>query len=79
MFLMIRGIRTFGDYVRLRGTLKERIPGIRESVLREASWRTARFDIVTEGTVAGFTERLREKLGAEIQHQDDRLLELNLR
>jgi hypothetical protein len=79
MFLMIRGIRTFGDYVRLRGTLKERIPGIRESVLREASWRSARFDIVAEGTVASFAGRFKEKLGAEIQHQDDRFLELNLR
>jgi hypothetical protein len=79
IFLMIRGIRTFGDYVRLRGTLKERIPGVRESVPREASWRSARFDVVAEGTVADFTERLREKLGAEIQYQDDRFLELNLR
>ena len=79
MFLMIRGIRTFGDYLRLRGTLKERIPGIRESLIREASWRSARFDVVAEGTVADFTERLREKLRADIQHQDGRFLELNLR
>jgi hypothetical protein len=59
--------------------LKERIPGIREAVLREASWGSARFDISAEGTVAAVAERLREKLAADIQHQDDRFLELKLR
>jgi len=79
IFLTIRGIRTYSDYVRLRGMLKERIPGIREAVPREASWGLARFDIAAEGTVAVAAERLREKLAADIQHQDDRFLELNLR
>ena len=79
IFLTIRGIRTYSDYVRLRGMLKERIPGIREAVPREASWGSARFDIAAEGTVAVVAERLREKLGADIQHQGDRFLELNLR
>jgi len=59
--------------------LKERIPGIREAAPREASWGLARFDIMTEGTVATVAERLREKLAADIQHQDDRFLELKLR
>jgi hypothetical protein len=59
--------------------LKERIPGIREAVPREASWGLARFDIAAEGTVAAVAERLREKLGADIQHQGDRFLELNLK
>ena len=79
IFLTIRGIRTYSDYVRLRGMLKERIPGIREAIPREASWGSALFDIAAEGTVAAVAERLREKLAADIQHQDDRFLELNLR
>ncbi|MBA4423430.1 MAG: hypothetical protein C0390_10110 [Syntrophus sp. (in: bacteria)] len=79
IFLTIRGIRTYSDYVRLRGMLKERISGIREALPREASWGSARFDIAAEGTVAAVAERLREKLAADIQHQDDRFLELNLR
>ena len=79
IFLTIRGIHTYSDYVRLRGVLKERIPGIREAVPREASWGLARFDIMTEGTVAAVAERLREKLAADIQHQYDRFLELKLR
>jgi hypothetical protein len=79
ILLTIRGIRTYGDYVRLRGMLKERIPGIREVVPREASWGLARFDIGTEGAVAAISERLRDKLAADIQHQDDRFLELNLK
>jgi hypothetical protein len=79
IFLTIRGILTYSAYVRLRGLLKERIPGIREAVPREASWGLARFDIAAEGTVAAVAERLREKLGADIQHQGDRFLELNLK
>lgn len=79
ILLTIRGIRTYNDYIRLRGMLKERIPGIREAVLREVSWGLARFDIAAEGTVAAVAERLRKKLAADIQHQDDRFLELNLR
>lgn len=79
IFLTIRGIRTYSDYVRVRGILKERIPEIREAVPREASWGLARFDIAAEGTVAAVAERLREKLAVDIQHQDDRFLELKLR
>jgi hypothetical protein len=79
IFLTIRGIRTYSAYIRLRGILKERIPGIREAFPREASWGLARFDIAAEGTVAVAAERLREKLGADIQHQGDRFLELSLR
>ena len=79
IFLTIRGIRTYSAYVRMRGLLKERIPGIRETVPREASWGSARFEIAAEGTVAAVAERLSEKLGADIQHQGDRFLELNLR
>jgi hypothetical protein len=78
MILTIRGIRTYSEYGRMRGMLKERIPGIREAVPREASWGVARFDISTEGTVAAVAERLREKLTAKIQYQDDRVLELDL-
>lgn len=79
MVLTIRGIRTYSDYMRLRSMLRERIPGIREVVPREASWGLARFDITTEGTVAAAAERLRDRLAADIQRQDDRYLELNLR
>ncbi len=79
IFMTIRGIRTYSDYVRLRGMLKERIPGIREALPREASWGLARFDIAAEGTIAAVAERLKEKLAADIQHQDDRFLELRLR
>jgi hypothetical protein len=77
--LTILGIRTYGDYMRLRNILKERIPGIRQVVPREASWGAARFDITTEGTVAAAAERLRDKLAADIQRQGDRFLELNLK
>jgi hypothetical protein len=79
VFLTIRGIRSYSAYVRLRGILKERIPGIQEAVPREASWGSACFDIAVEGTVAAVAERLSEKLAMDIQHQDDRFLELNLR
>ena len=79
IFLTIRGIRTYRDYVRMRGMLKERIPGIREAVPRETSWGLVRFDIAAEGTVAVVAERLREKLAADIQHQDNQFLELHLR
>jgi hypothetical protein len=79
IFLTIRGIRTYSAYVRVRGMLKERIPGIREAVPREASWGLARFDIAAEGTVAAVAEQLKEKLAADIQYHGDRFLELNLR
>lgn len=77
--LTIRGIRTYGDYVKCRSTLQDRIPGIREISLREASWSLARFDIAAEGTVSVLAERLREKLAVDVQYQDDRVLEVNLR
>jgi len=77
--LTIRGIRTYGDYVKCRSILQERIPGVREISLREASWSLARFDIATEGTIPVLAERLREKLGGDVQHRDDRVLEVNLR
>jgi hypothetical protein len=77
--LTIRGIRTYGEYVRCRGILKDRIPGIREIIPREASWSLAGFDVVVEGTVAALAERLQEKLAVEIRYQDDRVLEVYLR
>ena len=77
--LTIRGIRTYGDYVKCRTILQDQIPGIREIVLREASWSLARFDLGAEGTVPTLAERLREKLAVEIQYQDDRVLEVHLR
>ena len=79
IMLTIRGIRTYSDYSRLRGMLKERILGIRDAVPLEASWGLARFNITAEGTAAAAAERLREKLAADVKHQDDRFLELNLR
>ena len=63
IFLTIRGIRTYSDYVRLRGMLKERIPGIREAVPREASWGLARFDIAAEGTVAAVSRAAQGETG----------------
>jgi hypothetical protein len=77
--LTIRGIRSYGDYVRCYGVLKARIPGIRAAVPREASWGLARFDVAAEGTIPTVAERLREKLTGEIQRQDDRSLEIHLR
>jgi len=77
--LTIRGIRSYGDYVRCRALLKDRVPGIREITPREASWGVIRFDVDAEGTVAILAERLREKLAVEIQHQGDRVLEVHLK
>lgn len=77
--LIIRGIRTYGDYVRCRGVLKEKVPEIREIVLREASRGLARFDIAAEGTTRTVAERIRDKLGVEIQVQDDRVLEVEVK
>ncbi|MHB8907521.1 MAG: hypothetical protein ACYDAA_01405 [Syntrophales bacterium] len=76
--LTIRGIRTYGDYVRCREVLKEKIPEIRESVPREVSWGLARFDIAADGTTQTVAERLRDKLAAEIQREDERVLEVQL-
>ncbi len=82
--LIIRGIRTYGEYIRCRGVLREKIPEIREIIPREASWGLARFDVAAEGVAAEGTtqkvaERLRDKLAVEIQRQDDRVLEIHLR
>ena len=77
--LTIRGIRTYGDYVKCRSTLQDRIPGIREISLREASWSLARFDIAAESTVPVLAERLRETLAVDVRFQDDRVLEVHLR
>jgi hypothetical protein len=77
--LTIRGIHTYGDYVKCRGILKDRIPGIREIILREASWSLARFDIAGEESVSIVAERLREKMAVDIEHQDERVLEVHLR
>ena len=77
--LTLRGIRDYGDYARCCGILKDRIPGIRSAVPREASWGLARFDVAADETVSTVAERLREKLTGEIQHQDDRSLEIYLR
>jgi cardiolipin synthase (CMP-forming) len=78
MILTVRGIRTYGEFSRLRILLKEKIPGIREVVPREAAWGIARFDISGEGTIATMAERLREKLAIKILYQDDQTLELHL-
>jgi hypothetical protein len=77
--LTIRGIRTYGDYVKCRSTLQDQIPGIRGISLREASWSLARFDIAAESTVPLLAERLREKLAVDVQYQDERALEVHLR
>ena len=77
--LTIRGIRSYGDYTRCYRILKDRIPGIKAAVPREASWGLARFDVAADGTVPTIAERLREKLTGEIQRQDDQSLEIYLR
>ena len=77
--LTIRGIRTYDDYVKCRTMLKDRVPVIREIILREASWSLARFAVAAEGTVQTLAEQLRETLAVEIQYQDDRILEVHLR
>jgi hypothetical protein len=77
--LTISGIRSYGDYARCHGILRDRIPGIRAAVPREVSWGLARFDLAAEGTIPTVAERLREKLTGEIRYQDDRSLEIHLR
>ncbi len=77
--LTISGIRSYGDYARCHGILKDRITGIRAAIPREASWGQARFDVAVEGRIPTMAERLREKLSGEIQRQDDRSLEIHLR
>lgn len=77
--LTLRGIRSYGDYARCYGTLKDRIPRIRAVVPREASWGAARFDLAVEETVPTVAERLREKLTGEIRRQDESSLEMDLK
>jgi hypothetical protein len=77
--LTIHGIRSYGDYARCYGILKDRIPGIRAAVPREVSWGVARFDAAAEGTIPTIAERLRKELTGEIRRQDDRSLEIHLR
>jgi hypothetical protein len=77
--LTVRGIRSYGDYARCYGILKDRIPGVRAAVPHEMSWGLARFDVAAEGKIPKIAEWLREKLKGEIQHQDDRSLEIHLR
>jgi hypothetical protein len=76
--LTIRGIRDYNGYTRCLGILKEGIPGIREVILREASWGLARFDIAAEAAVPVLSERLRERMAVDIQHQDEHVLEVSL-
>lgn len=77
--LTLHGIRSYGDYGRAYGILKEGIPGIRGAVPREASWGVVRFDLAVEGRIPAAVERLREKLTGDIQRQDDRSLDITLR
>ena len=77
--LTLRGIRSYSDYARCYGILKEKIPGVRAAVPREASWGVARFDVAVEGRIPALAERLRERLTGDIQRQDDRSLEIHLR
>jgi hypothetical protein len=77
--LTIHGIRSYGDYARCYGILKDRIPGIRAAVPREVSWGVARFDVAADGAIPPIAERLRKELTGEIQRQDDRSLEIQLR
>ena len=78
MILTVRGIRTFGDFNRLQIVLKEKIPGIRETLPREATWGMVRFEIVGGGTIATMAERIMEKLAVKILYQDDQTLEIHL-
>jgi hypothetical protein len=77
--LTIRGIRTYGDYLRCRSAMKERISGIRTILPREALWGEARFDIMTEETLPVMAELIKEKMAAEIQHQGGLALEATLK
>jgi len=77
--LTIHGIRSYGDYARAYGILKDRIPGVRAAAPREMSWGLARFDISMEGRIPAVAERLRDRLRGEIQSQDDQSLEIRLR
>jgi hypothetical protein len=77
--LTVQGIRSVGEYARAYGILKDRIPGIRAAVPREASWGQVCFDVAAEGWSPAFAERIREKLNGEIQRRDDLRLEIHMR
>jgi hypothetical protein len=77
--LVIRGIRDYNGYSRCQGILREGKTGIREVILREASWGLARFDVTAETTVPILSEWLKEKMAVDIRHQDERTLEVDLR
>ncbi len=78
IFLTVRGIRQYGDYVKVLGLLRERVPGVRGAVLWEASWRLARFEIASEVAIPVLSESLREKLTVDVGHQDEQVLEVHL-
>lgn len=75
----IRGIRSAGDYLRCRATLKEAIAGIREVIPREAAWNLVRFDVAAEGGVPVLIERMRGKLAVEVERQDAGAVEVRLK
>jgi hypothetical protein len=77
--LTIRGIRTYSDYLRCRSVLKERLPGIRTVLPKEASWGVVRFDMTTDVTLAAITELIREKMATEIRHDGGLTLEATLK
>lgn len=77
--LTIRGIRSYGDYARWQGILKERIPGITSVFPREASWGTVRFDIAADGAIPTVAERLGERAQGEIRRMGDGSLEIYLK
>ncbi|MEW6334799.1 MAG: flagellar assembly protein T N-terminal domain-containing protein [Thermodesulfobacteriota bacterium] len=77
--LTVRGIRSYGEYVRLQGILKDQVPGIKAAVPREAARGMIRFDVEAEGITPSLADRLRQRLGGEIRRQDERSLEIDLK
>jgi len=77
--LVIRGIGDYASYSRCRSILREGKTGIREIILREASWGLARFDVMAEASVPVLSGWLHEKMGADIRYQDEKTLEVDLR
>jgi hypothetical protein len=77
--LVIRGIRDYSGYSRCHGILTGEGTVIREVSLREASWGAARFEIAAEAAVPVLSEWLQTKMVADIRHQDERTVEVDLR
>jgi len=77
--LTVRGIRSYGEYVRLQGILQDQVPGIKAAVPREASWGMIRFDVEADAITPSFADRLRKRLGGEIRRQDERSLEIDVK